>query len=94
MTVSFDCSRDESALIRAIADRADREIFGPFKIPQSRIDTEMDVTACHANGRPLRLGELLAAPDFDFCHDVTGIRRHLNRETGALENCFLPRYAK
>jgi len=26
-------------------------------------------------------------------HDVSGIARHLNRETGRLEGCFLPRFS-
>ncbi|KKK55056.1 hypothetical protein LCGC14_3078450, partial [marine sediment metagenome] len=41
----------------------------------------------------LDLARFLEGPDFDFAHDVWGIRNHLNRETGQLENCFLPRYA-
>jgi hypothetical protein len=52
----------------------------------------MDITAVHANGCPLRLKELFSAPAFDFTHDIAGIRRCLNRETGQLEHCFVPRY--
>jgi len=33
---------------------------------------------------------LMAAGDQFFIHDVFGICRHLNRETGNLENCFTP----
>ena len=40
------------------------------------------------------LEELLHADGFDFTHDVWGIRRHINRKTGQLEDCFTPRYAK
>lgn len=53
----------------------------------------MDIIATHANGCPLRLLGLLEADAFNFTHDVCGIRRHLNRNTGKLENCFVPRYA-
>ena len=53
----------------------------------------MDLIACHANGCPLALEELLNAGAFDFSHDVWGIRQHINRETGQLEHCFIPRYA-
>ena len=42
----------------------------------------------------LDLQKLLDAPDGDFGHDVFGIRRHINRQTGELENCFLPRCAR
>ncbi len=51
----------------------------------------MDIDACHCNGNPLKLGSLLAADDFNFSHDVFGIRRHLDRTTGKLLNCFVPR---
>ena len=54
----------------------------------------MDFTATHANGTPLRLDDLLNFDDFDFLHDMVGIRRHLNRETGQLDGCFVPRCAK
>lgn len=40
---------------------------------------------------PLRLDALLSAPDFDFAHDVFGILRHIDRATGELGNCFVPR---
>lgn len=53
----------------------------------------MDIAAAHLNGCPLRLEELADADNFNFAHDVLGINRHLNRETGELQDCFLPRYA-
>jgi hypothetical protein len=30
--------------------------------------------------------------DANFTHDVFGIRKYLNRETGELTMCFVPRY--
>lgn len=63
-------------------------------VHQSTMDWDMDITARHANGNPLRLQELLAADDFNFCHDVCGIYRQMNRENGQLQNCFLPRFSK
>lgn len=57
------------------------------------MDILMDVDACHSNGCPLNLQGLLEAADADFAHDVFGIRAHINRRTGQLEDCFLPRYA-
>lgn len=53
----------------------------------------MDISAAHENC-PLKLEDLLKADDFNFLHDVYGIIRHLNRQTGELENLFLPRFAK
>lgn len=58
------------------------------------IDTcEMDLSAVCFH-TPLRLEELLNTDDFNFVHDLVGIRNHLNRQTGQLENFFVPRFAK
>lgn len=54
----------------------------------------MDLRACHLNGCPLQLQELLDADDANFAHDVWGIQRHLDRNTGQLTGHFLPRFAE
>ncbi len=59
-----------------------------------KINLQMDLTACHNHGCRLNLAKLAKAPDFDFLHDILGIGRHINRQTGALEDCFLPRCAR
>jgi hypothetical protein len=59
----------------------------------SPIELEMDLVAVHMNVCALRLDELLLADEFNFSHDILGIRRHLNRQTGELGNCFMPRFA-
>ena len=64
---------------------------GDFSYKQ--MDALMDIDACHSNGCPLKLQELLETNDVNFAHDVFGIRRHIDRTTGKLQNCFLPRYA-
>lgn len=64
-----------------------------YTFHSSRLQLSMDLTACHANGCPLDLDGLLNADKGDFLHDVTGIMAHINRQTGQLEDCFLPRYA-
>jgi hypothetical protein len=53
----------------------------------------MDLTATHLNGTPLRLQEMLYSKDGDLIHDVVGIHNNLDRRTGRMMNCFLPRYA-
>ncbi len=53
----------------------------------------MDIQACHTNGCCLKLVDLLRAKDGDFLHDVCGINQHIDRDTGKLQDCFLPRYA-
>jgi hypothetical protein len=61
-----------------------------------RISLILDLLA--ADGRngnaPLDWSALLSYPDFDFFHDVAGIHRHMNRDTGELMNCFVPRCAR
>ena len=93
MIVSFDVTPCEAKQIAAIVRRARALGKAPESLALDLLSLEMDLTTCHANGCPLRLGELLIADDFNFAHDVFGIRRHLNRETGKLENCFLPRFS-
>lgn len=56
------------------------------------LTAHMDISAVHAQC-PLRLGDLRDADQFNFAHDMYGIQRHLNRQTGKLENLFLPRFA-
>lgn len=52
----------------------------------------MDIEAVH-NSIGLKLTDLLEADDDNFGHDISGIHRHLNRETLELEDCFVPRFA-
>jgi len=87
MTVSFDTTKKDAQLINKIAERAN-DVLGT-----DRTQTAMDVTAVHANGCSLRLDDFLAAPEFDFCHDIFGIQNHLDRKTGQLDGRFLPRHA-
>jgi hypothetical protein len=91
-TVSFAVKKDEARIIAKIAARA-ISLAASASIAYEFIDADMDITATHVNGCPLRLDDLLAADEFNFAHDVFGIRRNINRETGTLENCFSPRYS-
>lgn len=84
--VSFKISKKDHASVSIAVKRAERL----FKKLDS-LSTSMDLIACHANGCRLNFDKLLSFPDFDFMHDIGGIGRHLNRETGELMNCFLPR---
>lgn len=88
MTINWAVSADDYDLIFKIAKRAERDFAFV-----NRMNVVMDVTACHANGTPLHLHDLLMAEDYDFAHDIRGITKHINRYTGALEDCFVPRYA-
>ena len=75
------------------------KITGRAQQIADRIGTEvppqllMDLTACHLNGCAIDLLGLLHGNDSDFVHDVWGIHRHIDRRTGVLGDCFLPRFA-
>ncbi len=86
---SFKTTRAEIDTIQAIVRRAEKMSLCP-----DRLELDMDITACHANGCVLDLKKLLAFPDFDFVHDIVGIRRHINRTNGKMLDYFLPRSAK
>ena len=55
------------------------------------LDMSMDVTAAHL-AQPLKLQALLEADNSNFGHDICGIQRHIDRETGKMLNFFLPRF--
>lgn len=90
--INFSVLKEDAQIIGRISKRA-FALAKEHGFRYSGLDANMDVTACHANGCPLRLGALLQADNFNFAHDVFGIRQHLNRTTGQIEDCFLPRYA-
>lgn len=94
--VNLNCSKEESRLAAAIANRAVAVLrrHGE-RIPRGMsIDTQMDIIAVHLNDCSLRLPELAkSSDDFNLLHDVLGIRKHLDRATGKLGDCFVPRYA-
>lgn len=91
-TASFNVNSDDARLLHLIAKRAvHMAAANGFVYPI--IDADMDLTACHANGCTLKLTALLTADDSNFAHDVFGIQRHIDRASGKLQNCFLPRFA-
>lgn len=92
MTINFKVTRDEQDVIASIVERTIKLYEDARAVPPRRMDLTMDITAAHANGCPLDLEGLRDARPADFLHDVSGIMRHINRETGALEGFFLPRY--
>lgn len=57
------------------------------------LEIHMDLSAVHKKC-PIDFARLSEFSEFDFAHDLLGIYRHLNRETGELENFFIPRCAK
>ncbi len=90
--MKFSATRDEITAITLIAQRAVR-IARRMDVEYKMSDAMMDIEAAHSNGMRLKLNELALADDFNFTHDVFGIRRHLDRTTGELGDCFVPRFA-
>lgn len=86
---NFNVSAADAVLIAKIVDRA-----MPRGSSTTRLRLSMDLTACHANGCPLRLEELLKAEAADFAHDINGIAENIDRETGKMGRRFWwPRYS-
>lgn len=80
--------KEDMKIIHEISKRAVKE----FNVGEL-LDYTMDVGATHTCGCPLDLQKLLDADKFNFAHDIFGINKNLDRETGELLNCFLPRCA-
>ena len=87
----LNVSQGETRTISAIAKRAVAIL--PERLG-SRMDLIMTLEAVHGGACRLNLSGLLAASDGDLLHDVVGMLRYLDRDTGELTGCFLPRYAK
>lgn len=79
-------TKEDATIIHQIAKRASA-------VGGDLTDVTMDVTATHNNGNPLKLQELLDADNLDFNHDIIGINKNIDRDTGKLQNCFLPRFS-
>lgn len=91
--IKFNANPQEMAVIKAIAERASK-----LGIQRNQMATRMDLDAVHSNGCPMDFEKLLAADDFNFTHDISGIRNCLDRDdnsktAGKLLNHFLPRCA-
>lgn len=91
--ISFEVTDQEMLVIDRIVVRAAKAADAAGCPNLDRLSLMMDLCACHANGCPLKLEELAKADDFNFAHDVFGIRNHMDRSTGKLTGCFLPRFA-
>jgi hypothetical protein len=90
--INWTLSANDFAVIVKIAERA-TALAKRLHVVYPEETILRDLQACHANGCALDLEGLLAAGDGDFGHDVFGINKHLNRETGKLEGFFIPRLA-
>lgn len=58
-----------------------------------RLTTIMDLSLVETIFPNFRWEELLNTDDFNFIHDIFGIKRHINRREMTIEGCFLPRFS-
>lgn len=84
--INWNCTKEENKLISKITNRVIKKHKSIKKM-----DLNMDVMAIHCNDVKLDLEKLLNADDFNFYHDIFGIMRHIDRSSGKLQDCFLPR---
>ncbi|QPJ61677.1 MAG: hypothetical protein G3M70_07170 [Candidatus Nitronauta litoralis] len=88
-----ELTKEETVLMEKILKRA--EPLFENKINPEEITTHigMNLRAVHAVC-PLDFRKLHGFNDFSFAHDIIMIDMKLNKETGELEEFFLPRCAK
>jgi hypothetical protein len=91
--VEFSMGREELELVKQIAERVE-ELTAAMQIEGMQYDRHelvMDLDAAYTSAGPVNLTRLLESPDADFLHDIYGIRRHIDRASGELTGCFMPR---
>lgn len=88
MIVFAKFTESETEAVNLIMERAEHWLPEP---DFDRLTIRMDISAVHAH-TPLDLEEWSKADDENFVHDLGGIRRHLDRDTGKLTDCFVPRF--
>lgn len=81
--IHWDISEEDEILMDQIVERVVK-LAAKNNIDYPQTDIEMDLTAAHRNGCKLDLQKLLDASDANFGHDVFGIRRFIDRNTGKI----------
>ena len=92
--IKLEPTHEDQALIEKIVMRAFRH-FSKGERRQVELamnELHRDLVMVHCNSCSLDLQRLLDAGEFDFIHDINGIEHYLDRETGELTECFLPRH--
>ena len=86
--LNFDLEPTDRKHATEIAQRAAKLLPG-----LDVLSTVMDLSAVHNHAFKLNFELMAKADNHNLVHDIAGIKRHLNRETGKLGDCFIPRYA-
>ena len=84
-------TKEEYKQVAQIAERAVK-LYCNAGEEREPIDIQMDLECCNET-IPLDFNKLECINNFNLMHDISGIGRHLNRETRQIEDCFLPRCA-
>jgi hypothetical protein len=85
----FKTTKEDYELISKIVDRCMKEEETDF-IWKDVQTASMDLE-CAFNDVNLDLDKLLKSSHQDFLHDIHGVVFNLDRNTGKIKNCFLPR---
>lgn len=88
--INWTATKEELFVMSDICDRAAKRIHHSTR---GKVDLMMDLEAVHSNGCKLDLDVLHNFNEQNFYHDIIGIIHHLDRETGKLKDCFVPRCA-
>ena len=94
--MNVDASNEDRILIQRIVARAKTirsEVVVDYRPLVDIFGLAYTLTVVHLNICPLDLQRLLEADDFNFLHDILGIQRHADLNTGKLRDCFIPRFA-
>ena len=86
--INWNSTKKDDLLVKSISNRVLKDFPEYCRDKQG---LEMDILATHLNGCPLNLKKLLETDDFNFMHDILGIGNCIDRNTGKLKNCFVPR---
>lgn len=87
-----ELTEEERLPFRQVLERA-LSLFKHISVWKEPMTLELDLLAAHAQV-PMDFQVLAEFPDSDFNHDILGIHKHIDRETGKLRDCFVPRCAK
>ena len=86
--LNFDLDPMDRKYVTEIAQRAAKIIPGT-----DVLNCVMDLSVVHNHAFKLDFERMLSADDYNLAHDIAGIAYHLNRTTGKLRDCFVPRFA-
>ena len=92
--MKWKTSKEALEKISDLADRSQKLAKSLDVLGFNKMHWMMNLEAVHLNGCPLDLDRLATFDDFNFAHDIFGIERYLDKKTGKLRNCFVPRCAK